>query len=97
VRVGLSLSVNPDRLSELLDTLVLVFRENKPFLQGVKRLSRSIGLVAVMSGKFALLALAGAANAASLTDIKHVVMLMMENRAFNHVSIPWLLFSLVQL
>jgi phospholipase C len=36
----------------------------------------------------ALLALAGAANAgaASLKDIKHVVMLMMENRSFQHVS-----------
>lgn len=36
----------------------------------------------------ALLALAGAANAgaASLKDIKHVIMLMMENRSFQHVS-----------
>lgn len=33
-----------------------------------------------------LLALASAANAASLADIKHVVMLMMENRSFQHVS-----------
>jgi phospholipase C len=35
----------------------------------------------------ALLALAGAANAtASLKDVKHVIMLMMENRSFQHVS-----------
>lgn len=35
----------------------------------------------------ALLVLASAANAAaSLKDIKHVIMLMMENRSFQHVS-----------
>lgn len=34
----------------------------------------------------ALLALASAANAASLSDVKHVIMLMMENRSFQHVS-----------
>jgi phospholipase C len=37
----------------------------------------------------ALLALAAGANAgaASLKDIKHVIMLMMENRSFQHVSL----------
>jgi hypothetical protein len=34
----------------------------------------------------ALLALASAANAVSLGDIKHVVLLMQENRSFQHVS-----------
>jgi hypothetical protein len=34
-----------------------------------------------------LLALAIAANAASLGDVKHVIMLMMENRSFQHVSV----------
>jgi phospholipase C len=33
-----------------------------------------------------LLALATAANAASLGDVKHVIMVMFENRSFNHVS-----------
>ncbi|KAH8892840.1 non-hemolytic phospholipase c [Thozetella sp. PMI_491] len=37
-----------------------------------------------MSKYIALLALAGAASAASLKDVKHVVMLMMENRSFQH-------------
>jgi phospholipase C len=32
-----------------------------------------------------LLALASAINAASLGDVKHVIMLMMENRSFQHV------------
>jgi phospholipase C len=40
----------------------------------------------MMFSTVVILALAGAANATSLTDIKHVVMLMMENRSFNHVS-----------
>jgi phospholipase C len=34
-----------------------------------------------------LLALAIATNAASLGDVKHVIMLMMENRSFQHVSV----------
>jgi phospholipase C len=34
-----------------------------------------------------LLALAGAANAVSLGDVKHVIMVMFENRSFNHVSV----------
>lgn len=34
-----------------------------------------------------MLALAIAANAASLGDVKHVIMLMMENRSFQHVSV----------
>jgi len=34
-----------------------------------------------------LLALASAVNAASLGDIKHVIMLMMENRSFQHVRV----------
>lgn len=34
-----------------------------------------------------LLALASAVDAASLKDVKHVVMLMMENRSFQHVSL----------
>jgi len=42
--------------------------------------------MAVMSRIVTALALASAANAASLKDIKHVVMLMMENRSFQHVS-----------
>ena len=41
----------------------------------------------MMSKYVALLALAGAANAASLKDVKHVIMLMMENRSFQHVSV----------
>lgn len=46
-----------------------------------------------------LLALAGAANAgaASLKDIKHVVMLMMENRSFQHVSDTLLNFTRIAL
>jgi phospholipase C len=39
-----------------------------------------------MSKYIALLALSGAANAASLKDVKHVIMLMQENRSFQHVS-----------
>jgi phospholipase C len=35
-----------------------------------------------------LLALASSANAVGLGDVKHVIMLMMENRSFQHVSIP---------
>jgi phospholipase C len=34
-----------------------------------------------------LLVLASAANAASLGDVKHVIMVMFENRSFNHVSL----------
>jgi phospholipase C len=34
-----------------------------------------------------LLALASVINAASLGDVKHVIMLMMENRSFQHVRI----------
>jgi hypothetical protein len=34
-----------------------------------------------------LLALASAVNAASLGEVKHVVLLMMENRSFQHVSV----------
>ena len=34
-----------------------------------------------------LLALASVVNAASLGDVKHVVLLMMENRSFQHVSV----------
>jgi phospholipase C len=34
-----------------------------------------------------LLALASAANAVSLGDVKHVIMVMFENRSFNHVSV----------
>jgi phospholipase C len=34
-----------------------------------------------------LLTLTSAANAASLGDVKHVIMLMMENRSFQHVSV----------
>ncbi|KKK15636.1 putative hemolytic phospholipase C precursor [Aspergillus ochraceoroseus] len=37
-----------------------------------------------MQKYIALLALASASNAASLKDVKHVVMLMMENRSFQH-------------
>ncbi|KAH8648435.1 putative hemolytic phospholipase C precursor [Xylariales sp. PMI_506] len=37
-----------------------------------------------MLKSIALLALAGAVNAASLKDVKHVIMLMMENRSFQH-------------
>ncbi|KAJ9156129.1 Non-hemolytic phospholipase c [Pleurostoma richardsiae] len=37
-----------------------------------------------MSKLVTLLALASAANSASLKDVKHVVMLMMENRSFQH-------------
>lgn len=33
-----------------------------------------------------LLALAGATSAVGLGDVKHVIMLMMENRSFQHVS-----------
>lgn len=33
------------------------------------------------------LALTGAAQAASLADVKHVIMVMFENRSFNHVRI----------
>jgi phospholipase C len=40
-----------------------------------------------MSKLVTLLALASAANSASLKDVKHVVMLMMENRSFQHVSL----------
>jgi hypothetical protein len=40
-----------------------------------------------MMKRVALLALAAAANAASLKDVKHVIMVMMENRSFQHVSI----------
>lgn len=36
---------------------------------------------------FASLALASAANAVSLGDVKHVVLVMMENRSFQHVSV----------
>ncbi len=39
-----------------------------------------------MSKFVALLALAGVASAASLKDVKHVIMLMHENRSFQHVS-----------
>ena len=40
-----------------------------------------------MMSKYAvpLLALASAANAVSLGDVKHVIMVMFENRSFNHV------------
>jgi len=34
-----------------------------------------------------LLALVSTINAASLGDVKHVIMLMMENRSFQHVSV----------
>jgi phospholipase C len=34
-----------------------------------------------------LLALASAVNGVGLGDVKHVIMLMMENRSFQHVSI----------
>lgn len=34
-----------------------------------------------------LLALASAANAVALGDVKHVIMVMFENRSFNHVSV----------
>lgn len=37
-----------------------------------------------------LLALATAANAVSLGDVKHVIMVMFENRSFNHVSASFL-------
>ncbi|KAL1859073.1 hypothetical protein VTK73DRAFT_7602 [Phialemonium thermophilum] len=40
--------------------------------------------MAILSKATALLALATAAHAASLKDIKHVVMLMQENRSFQH-------------
>lgn len=35
-----------------------------------------------------VMALAGAAAAGSLQDIKHVVLFMQENRAFDHVGPP---------
>jgi phospholipase C len=38
-----------------------------------------------------LLALANAVNGVGLGDVKHVIMLMMENRSFQHVSIYYLL------
>ena len=34
-----------------------------------------------------LLALASAAHAVSLADVKHVILVMFENRSFNHVSV----------
>lgn len=39
-----------------------------------------------MAKLLSILALAAAAQAASLKDVKHVVLLMMENRSFQHVS-----------
>ena len=40
-----------------------------------------------MRGNFvAVSALAAAAQAASLKDVKHIVLFMQENRAFDHVS-----------
>jgi len=41
------------------------------------------------------LALAGATNSLGLGDVKHVIMLMMENRSFQHVSI-YLLLALMR-
>ena len=35
---------------------------------------------------FGLLALAALARAGSIADVKHVVMIMFENRSFDHVS-----------
>ena len=44
-----------------------------------------------------LLAITSAANAASLGDVKHVIMLMMENRSFQHVIVvPGEIFCLRQ-
>ena len=39
-----------------------------------------------MSKYIALLALSGTVNGVSLKDVKHVIMLMQENRSFQHVS-----------
>ena len=36
---------------------------------------------------------ASVASAASLKDIKHIVLFMQENRAFDHVSVDWLTWS----
>jgi hypothetical protein len=41
-----------------------------------------------------LLALASSANAVGLGDVKHVIMLMMENRSFQHVSAYLLILPL---
>jgi hypothetical protein len=52
-----------------------------------KLLLDSYGVRPVTMSKYAVSALAFAsiANAASLGDVKHVIMVMFENRSFNHV------------